>query len=212
MKRIGILLICILMMTGALGTPAQGAAERIDAAFDTVYIPSNALEARNVPAAICMQVGDEEQWHTFYNPETAQMALELSEASYGIGEGYGYGWELTMKQYGYQQLYFTENNRTYTEKSFFHGYKILENGQMPMMFPAVHAIVGIRPMEYNGHTRYAIGIAFRGSNDLSDWMTNFKAISNDEGFHQGMAENADFFCDVIGESVEFTVGGKTYSL
>lgn len=214
MKRIGILLICILMMTGALGTPAQGAAERMDAAFDTAYIPSNALEARNVPAAICMQVGDEEQWHTFYNPETAKMALELSEASYGIGEGYGYGWELTMKHYGYQQLQFTENNAKYAEKTFLHGYKIIENGQIPMMPRAVNAIIGIRPMEYNGKTRYAVAIAFRGTDvtDPEDWLADLKAISNDEGFHQGMAENADFFCDVIGESVEFTVGGKTYSL
>lgn len=184
------------------------------------YTPSTQKEARCIP--LNLQQGyfengelTQETWHTLYNPETASMMVELADASTSMnmdGDFTKGHWDKIMAEYGYEQLYNTYNNVTYKAKEFRLGWRMLGELQQPIWFPAVNAMIGIQEVEYNGKTRYAVGIVFRGSSDAQDWLADFTAYSDWEGYHEGFSQNAAYFYEVLSKEVIFHVGNKYYSL
>lgn len=201
MKRFCLFFLMLMLLTvsAAAGRTEGGA-----------YTPSTELEARCVPVYVPLIVGEETGWHTLYNPETADMCVELADASTSIGSSTA--WKTAMTRYGYEQLYCTEDNEVYASGSYLLGKHYVNGNEVPFDFPAVNALIGIQEVTYNGQTRYAIGLVFRGSSDLSDWMTDFTAYSDEAGFHKGFAQNAEDFCHRLCDQVFFSVEGKRLSL
>ena len=211
-------MLCVLL-TMLLCVPALGAEK---APIAPGYTPSTQKEARCIPLNLPQEHWHQGElldtyWHTLYNPETASMMVELADASTSLGMvgdiTLGH-WEETMAKYGYGQLYSTYNNVLYQDKEFRLGWRLLGESEQPIWFPAVNAIIGLQEVEFNGKTRYAVGVVFRGTNplDLQDWMTDFTAYSDLEGFHEGFSQNAEYFYNALSKEVIFHVGNKYYSL
>lgn len=207
-RRIFAGLLGLFVALEALAFPAFAAddAETIE----PVYTPSTQQEARCVPVSVPIKNVDETQWHTLYNPETADMMVKLAAASYHIGTDTS--WKGTMQSYGYEQLFSTEDNEVYAGGKYPLRYYLGDDGNVDVMFTAINAMIGIQEVTYNGRTRYAVGIVFRGSSDVADWCADFQAYSDLEGYHSGFAQNAADFYAKLSDQVTFQAGGKTYSL
>lgn len=177
----------------------------------TAYQPSTASEARFVPTYIKRNMDYDsetpEEIQMLYNPETAKLALELVRATYAIGKDDS--WRQAMYDLGYDQLKMTENNQVYNL-----GFIPMEdNSNLPVALQAVNAIIGIQDVTYNGQTKHAIAIAFRGTQDLSDLLTDGFFIALDEDWlHVGFALNARDMYKNISEQISFTVDGKSITL
>ena len=180
--------------------------------FTPYYTPSTQREARCIPLTLEQQLWHEgvlsdTDWHTLYNPETAAMMVELEIAARKVG--HDDSWREIMSGYGYTQLQYTVNNKNYPVFRY-----PTEDGFQEVFFNATNIMVGIKEVEYNGQTRYAIGLVFRGTDvlDLADWLADADAISDSEGFHQGFSQNAgDFYYD-LSAGIRFTAGGRAYTL
>lgn len=186
------------------------------------YTPSTQEDARCIPLTLQQEHWHQGElqdtyWHTLYNPETASMMVELADASTSlsmVGDVTLGDWENAMAEYGYEQLYSTYNNVAYNAQELHLGWRWLGEMQQPIWFPAVNAIIGIQEVVYNGQTRYAVGVVFRGTNplDLQDWMTDFTAYSDLEGFHEGFSQNAAYFYETLSHEIIFHVNNNYYSL
>jgi len=181
------------------------------------YTPSTQKEARCIPLVVEQGYLDEdgtlqdESWHTLWNPETAAMALDLSIAARTLGEGNA--WKHTLEEYGYTQIQYTEDNEAYTNKEYPLVYWEVGDAEIIVPFRAVNAAVGIQEVNYNGQTRYAVGLVFRGSNDWEDWAADLaRAFSDEEGFHLGFSENAADFYHNMSHSIIFKAGDSFYTL
>ena len=215
MKRITSLLLCVLLSCTALCIPALAGQQAV---IVPAYTPSTAEEARAIPLNLHQGFLEEdgtlrdERWVTLYNPYTASMMIDMAKASTKIGKNSD--WEKTMEDYGYEQLYYTEDNQVYSDSTYHLGYWVSDIGEVQVKYPAINAIIGIQPVEYNGMTRYAIAVTFRGTHDWADVGADILQgiITDLQGFHLGFSENAyDFYRD-ISKDVTFTVEGETYTL
>lgn len=181
------------------------------------YTPATQEDTVCVPLNLEQQIWHEGEiiethWNTLYNPETASMMIDMAKASSKIGKNSD--WEKTMTAYGYEQLYYTEDNIPYSTGEPYHmGFWYVDDEQVEVTFPAINAIIGIQPVEYNGMTRYAVAITFRGTHDWADVGADIlQGTHTENGFHKGFYQNAkDFYYD-LSPDVTFTVEGETYTL
>jgi len=201
MKRICLTFLMLLLLT--VPTLAAGT-ER------GAYTPSTELEARCVPVSVPLVVGEETEWHTLYNPETADMCVELASASTTIGSSDK--WKTIMGNYGYEQLYCTEDNKVYADGKYPLGLEIINGQQSQVDFPAVNALVGIQEVTYNGQTRYAVGLVFRGTHDMQDLRADLTAVRDEDGFHKGFSLNATEFYEKMCDIIAFTVEDRHLTL
>ena len=222
MKRITSLLLCVLLSCTALCIPALAGQQAVIA---PAYTPSTAEEARAIPLNLHQGFLEEdgtlrdERWVTLYNPYTVEMMLEMTKASTQVGKSDA-EWRTVMREYGYQQLQYTEDNTlysAYTNEDYHYTNLPVEENQVEVRFRAINAIMGIQDVTYNGRTRHAIAITFRGTDflDAEDVLTDLlMGIMPDfkDGFHLGFSENArDFYMD-LSKDVTFIVDGETYTL
>ena len=209
MKRITSLLLCVLLSCTALCIPALAGQQAVIA---PAYTPSTAEEARAIPLNLHQGFLEEdgtlrdERWTTLYNPYTASMMIDMAKASTKIDNGGG--WEAPMEKYGYGQLYYTNDNIPRVPA----GWRVVDGVEQPVWFPAANALIGIQDVEYNGKTRHAVAITFRGSSDMADWMCDFTAYTDLQGFHEGFTQNTEYFYETISPAIHFNVDGEVYSL
>ena len=213
MKKGVMAFLCLLMVFTVSCISAAATEEDVIA---PIYTPSTQEEARSIPLnQELVHLADDgtlhnSRWETLYNPYTAEMMVDLAKASRHIGE---YSeWGTVMRKYGYEQLRFTENNIAYNNTTYRMGWKINDGQEQPIWFPAVNAIIGIQQLTYNGRTRNAVAIAFRGSSDTEDWLSDFTAYSDPEGFHEGFSQNAEYFYNTLSKEIFFYVDGKKLTL
>lgn len=223
MKRITSLLLCVLLSCTALCIPALAGQQTVIA---PVYTPSTAEEACAIPLNI--QQGNLDPstntlnnttWTTLYNPYTVEMMLEMTKASTQVGKSDA-EWRTVMRKYGYQQLQHTEDNilySDYTNRDYHYTNLPVDENQVEVRFRAINAIMGIQDVAYNGRTRHAVAITFRGTDflDAEDVLTDLlMGIMPDfeDGFHLGFSENARDFYEDLSKDVTFIVDGETYTL
>lgn len=216
MKRWMMTVLVLLLAVNTALVPAQAAQKET---IEPAYIPSTQSEARCVPLTMEQEIWHQGEvidtdWYTLYNPETADMMVELAAASTKMsgGDWLSGEWQTTMEKYGYEQLYNTYNNVPYRSGEYRLGWRLMGEVHQPVLFPAVNALIGIQEVEYNGKTRYAVGIVFRGSSDVQDWLADFTAYSDVQGYHEGFAQNAEYFYETLSKEIIFHVGNKYYSL
>jgi len=218
MKRIACLFLCSLLACTVLCTPAAAARS---ADIVPAYTPSTAEEACAIPLNVEQGYRDDSTgtlndttWTTLYNPYTAQMMVDLSIASYEIADDDA-AWRTVMREYGYEQLQHTHKNEIYAAKRYHYTNKQVDENLVEVTFPSINAIVGIQDVTYNGRTRHAVAVTFRGTADADDWLTDLlMGVAPDfkDGFHLGFSENAEDFYRDLSKEITFWVDGRDYTL
>ena len=173
------------------------------------YTPSTAEEAKYVPTYL--KTTDNLLVQNVYNPYTADLALDLCKSAEQVGNNNEA--VSRMEKLGYSQVHVVENSALYqmgtvTEE------KQDENGNLiqvtsEKMFSALNGVVGMKEITYNGKTKYAFAVAFRGTNtsDLADLLADVNIIINSKGLHSGFSANATDFYDSC-QSIEFFIDGS----
>ena len=221
MKRAVCLLLCAVLACTALCLPAQAA--RRSAEIAPAYTPTSQEDARVIPLNLRQGYLDDtdtlqdESWTTLYNPATAEMMVDLAKACSKVGKEDSV-WRTTMRDYGYEQLQCTIDNEAYTSHDPYHmGFMPVNDNQVEVSFRAINAIMGIQDVTYNGRTRHAVAITFRGTDflDAEDVLTDLlMGVAPDfkEGFHKGFSENAEDFYKDLSKEITFWVDGEYYTL
>ena len=142
-----------------------------------------------------------------YNPYTVQMLLDMSLSAYEISKSDD--WSYALVTHSYSQVYRVENNAVYGISESTNILNIIDQNY----FSSLNATVGLKRVEYNGQTKYAIAIAFRGTNtkDIADLVDDISAFPNFNGIHKGFADNANNFYNLT-PNIVFSIDGNNISL
>ena len=156
---------------------------------------------------------------TMFNPRTMEMLMDMSAWAYDLQSDYNTWNSRVAEKYGYTQFANVFNNGTYLlgETTVDEEYTD-ENGNVRVrqvtrqnIFSAVNAGVALKQVSFNGKTKYAAVVAFRGTSDIADWINDFRFLANGDGIHRGFADNAADFYEST-KSIYFDVGTMCVSL
>ena len=158
-----------------------------------------------------------------YNPYTAQMLLNFSAWAYGLDEGSTSWADNAWSKYGYTQFRQAINSGVYEleigeetvteEYTDSNGNKQTRQVTRQNKLTAVNAEIALKEVNYNGKTKYAVVVAFRGTEltGLADVIADINFLSNGNGIHRGFANNASIFYEKT-KAIYFDVGDRCMSL
>lgn len=150
------------------------------------YEPTNAKAGKYVPNYVV--VDSNKKTRTLYNPAAAIMACNMSHCDYDINTSNNNGGE-ALRYYGYTFI-----NQWINGKALPLGKKKDDNGTEKEIFSSVNVTCGIKKVVYNGQKKYSVAIAFRGTHDIEDIITDISIIKDSAGLHSGFASTAhDFY-------------------
>jgi len=181
-------------------------AEGIGETCSPNYEISTSIDARYVPTYV---YDENDNPILLYNPETATMTANISSLAYSVGKEELKN-ELLKEKNGGDILDANIENLS----NFELGSCSIDSGEEDLL-SSVNVLVGHKEIIYNGKTKCAIIIAFRGTDfkglDLADVLHDLVFLSNSEGFHRGFAQVANEFYDNC-NSIMIDYKGQCYSL
>ena len=173
------------------------------------YDLTNAEDGCFVPNYVTTPDSDKKSL-TLYNPYTAKMAYYMSLKSYKVlypNDQY-YMWSNALEYYGYKDIQCFQKGEHLSLGTIEEDGK---KGIIKELFSSVNATVGFKKLIYNGKPKISICIAFRGTHNFTDFLTDVKILRTAQGFHAGFARTAKEFYDSFNE-ITMEIDGKIVSL
>lgn len=130
-----------------------------------------------------------------YNIQTADMCYDFYLAARSYIDDFA-GDVLHAAQEG--EFSFHYNNNTYTPESVYFS--------KPREYPSCGLLTGILNYQIGNSTHHIVLVAFRGSDQIEDWITDAAVATGKDGYHNGFEETAQRHYEAMQASVNFSLG------